>query len=112
MPDSTYEPTCSYYISPANIDMFVRAQCHNGYRCVGYCKDEQKIVGLQPSTHYDIKVIAHKDYGVKIYSIVTSIYSFRMLSYLQPIEMVDSDLFENRHLKMFINYLSASLFNI
>ena len=63
--------TCAYYISPRGKDVYFDATCVDSYPCRGYCKQTQHLIGLTPGTAYDLKVVAHKEYGYQVYQFTT-----------------------------------------
>ena len=70
--ENKYEITCEYYVSVAGKNAFLRSLCDDGPICRGFCKENKKIINLAPGTTYDIKVVAQRLYGSKIYKNITT----------------------------------------
>ena len=61
------EITCEYYVSAAGNNAFSKSSCEDGPICRGFCKENKTIINLAPGTTYDVKVVAQRVYGSKIY---------------------------------------------
>lgn len=59
--------TCRYFASPVGKFMYREVDCIGSSPCRGFCVEKKTILGLDIKEKYEIKVIASKGYGYKVY---------------------------------------------